>query len=310
MRRAVLLALLVATGVAAEAAVDPDIASLRRYATRLVNRDRALRGLPALVLDRAASSAADRYCATQIDNGTTGHYTTDGLPPYLRYTLAGADAAVSENTAGWSAEAPFTQTAIRDMVRRSHEAMMAEASPGDSHKRTILDPHATHIGIGTAWEGGEFRLVQLLIRRWITWSERFPLGAHLHERVTARGKVIGLARVHAITVHHEPLPAALTVAEANARTEYTLPEARREYLPRAAGESSTAGAEAVLRSAFPVTRDGSFEFTVPFVDGPGIYTVVVWMKRRGHPEPFAASNVSIRVERAPAPWERGARTSR
>ena len=40
---------------------------------------------------------------------------------------------------------------------------------------------------------------------------------------------------------------------------------------------------------------GTFEFTVPFDDGPGIYTVVVWVRRTNNPALIAASNASIRV---------------
>ena len=35
--------------------------------------------------------------------------------------------------------------------------------------RTILDPYATHVGIGVAWEGGEFRITQEFIRRYVDW---------------------------------------------------------------------------------------------------------------------------------------------
>jgi hypothetical protein len=44
--------------------------------------------------------------------------------------------------------------------------------------------------------------------------------------------------------------------------------------------------------------DGRFTFSVPFTEGPGVYTVVVWVSKDGVKQPVAASNVSIRVEGA------------
>ena len=51
------------------------------------------------------------------------------------------------------------------------------------------------------------------------------------------------------------------------------------------------------RGDFPVNNDGSFAFVVPFPDGPGVYTVVVWVRRPNDKEAIPASNVSIRVDR-------------
>ena len=55
---------------------------------------------------------------------------------------------------------------------------------------------------------------------------------------------------------------------------------------------------------FPIAADGTFTFTVPFVDGPGVYTVVVWVARPGDQSAIAASNISIRVD-APASFASG-----
>ncbi|HEX9327306.1 MAG TPA: hypothetical protein VF915_12360, partial [Reyranella sp.] len=49
------------------------------------------------------------------------------------------------------------------------------------------------------------------------------------------------------------------------------------------------------RGDFDVADDGGVNFAVPFPDGPGIYTVVVWVHARGERESIAATNVSVRV---------------
>lgn len=286
---------------------DETRATLRQEVLRLINNDRQTHGLPAVELDVDASAIADSYCRAQIANGTTGHFTIDGYAPYMRYSFAGGNDGVSENAAAWSANYQFTDRAIYDMARRSEHAMMSEQPPHDGHRRTILDPYATHVGIGLAWEKGEFRLTQEFIRRYVTWSRALPRAAAVDEPVTAGGRPADGYRVEAISVHHEPIPETMPAKVANAITTYSLPEKRRNYLPRLrtrfdrrddgtlrfVKEEYSDG----TRGDFSVADDGAFSFSVPFREGPGIYTVVVWVTKKGEKTPIAASNISIRVDK-------------
>ena len=86
---------------------------------------------------------------------------------------------------------------------------------------------------------------------------------------------------------------------ANIIDSYSLPDQRREYLPRLTWRSGKRYSDG-RRGDFPVADDGSFSFDVPLDEGAGIYTVVVWVHRRGgDANAISASNVSIRVD-APA----------
>jgi uncharacterized protein YkwD len=281
--------------------------TLRSEIVRLINNDRQLHGLRPVTLDVEASAVADSYCRNQIVNETTGHFTTDGYAPYMRYSFAGGNDGVSENAAAWSANYKFTDRALYEMARRSEDAMMAEKAPHDGHRRTILDPYATHVGVGIAWERGEFRMTQEFIRRYVDWSRPLPRAAAADEPVTGSGRPADGYKVEAISVHHEPIPVGMTARMANALTSYSLPAKRRDYLPRLRSyahrtddglvrlvrEEYTDGS----RGDFSVASDGGFTFSVPFREGPGIYTVVVWIAKKGEHTPIAASNISIRVDK-------------
>lgn len=283
--------------------------TLRDEFLRIINRDRIASGLTPVQLDPQASSVADDYCRDQIRNGTTGHFGIDGLAPYMRYSLAGGNDGVSENAAAWSANYRFSDRALYDMIQRSERAMMGERAPHDGHRRTLLDPSATHVGIGLAWQRGEFRLTQEFIRRYLEWKRPLPRNASETERVTASATPLPGYRVEAVSVHHEPFPERLNAAVANAIDNYALPDKRHDYLPRLRSYRERHGNGAIVevseryadgrRGDFPVAADGSFTFPIPFTDGPGIYTVVVWVRGRSG-APIAASNVSIRVERPTA----------
>ena len=78
-------------------------------------------------------------------------------------------------------------------------------------------------------------------------------------------------------MHYEPLPQPISPITANAIDTYSLPDRRRDY---------------------GIDAGNEFSFNVPFTEGAGIYTVVVWVRRPGKKESFPASNVSIRVDRS------------
>jgi uncharacterized protein YkwD len=298
-----------ATLAQGEGAADETRMTLRAELVRLINHDRARFGLAPVQLDAQASAIADAYCRAQIRNGTTGHFTTDGQSPYMRYSFGGGNDGVSENAAAWSANYGFSDRALYDMMRRSEAAMMAEVPPHDGHRRTILDPAATNVGIGLAWERGELRMTQEFIRRYIGWTRPLPRRVSSSQPILCSGRAVSGYDAEAITVHHEPLPQPMGVVTANAIQSYSLPQSRREYLPRLKGKFTrrvAGGIEEVSeqysdgrRGDFQVTPDGQFAFAIPLPDGPGIYTVVVWVRRHGTSgDAIPASNVSIRVDAA------------
>ena len=114
MKRLLLALLLVVSAPLAqgEGPIDETRFTLREEFLRLINRDRKQFGLQPVKLDPLASVVADAYCRDQIRNGTTGHYTTDGQAPYMRYSFAGGNDGVSENAAAWSANYSFSDRAI------------------------------------------------------------------------------------------------------------------------------------------------------------------------------------------------------
>lgn len=289
-----------------QSVLDETRTTLRSQLLRLINRDRSRFGLRPVELDPATSTIADAYCRDQIRNRTMGHFGIDGEAPYMRYSFAGGNDGISENAAAWSANYHFSDRTLFDMMRRSEESMMSEAGPHDGHRRAILDPYATHVGVGLAWERGEFRIVEAFIRRYVQWTRAIPRSASIGERVLISGKPAGGYPVEAITVHRDPLPRPLSVVAANSIDSYSLPPPRRDYRPRLKQRfrrRSDGGIEEIRdeysdgrTGDFFVADDGSFSFAVPLDEGPGVYTVVVWLHPSGAHLTVPASNISIRVE--------------
>ena len=303
---ALTLAILLLASPVAQSDIDETRTTLRAHILKLINRDRQLYDLPPVELDLQASAIGDDYCRQQLRNGTNGHFTTDGLSPYMRYSLAGGNDGVTENAAAWSATYAFSERALYEMASRSQDAMMGEMAPKDGHRKAILDPHATHVGIGLAWERGEFRLVQEFVRRYVRWTRSLPRHARPGDTPVIAGQPLDGAVIEAISVHYEKMPQAMPASVANGMEVYSLPAKRKEYLPRlrqdykrhpnGSIEMVRREYEGGHRGDFHVGKDGEFSFPIPFTEGPGMYTVVVWIRRGGTSVPIAASNVSIRVE--------------
>jgi len=126
----------------------------RRYVLKLVNRDRAANGLPPVTLDDNASRAGQRHAEDMAHAGYTAHWGTDGSVPEERYSDAGGTDFVQEN-AGCLAdrkkrELDKSPRFSAQMLERVEQAFMDEKPPRDGHRKNILKPGHTALGVGVA----------------------------------------------------------------------------------------------------------------------------------------------------------------
>ena len=112
---------------------------------RLVNAERAARGLPALRSDPHLNSAARRHAEDMLVRRYYGHRLPEGEDALDRFVAAGGHAwlKVTENIAICSHCDP---QATAELVRSFHRQWME--SPG--HRENVLDPQVTHFGFGIA----------------------------------------------------------------------------------------------------------------------------------------------------------------
>lgn len=273
--------------------------SVVRQIFQRVNFDRSRHDLPILRLDAELSALAQKRCEDQLREGTRGHYDTDGYAPYVRYARAGMYDFVGENVAAWSSSTPIPNDAIPEMVRQSHNEMLMELPPDDGHRRAILDPWATSIGIGVAWSGGELRMVQAFGREYLS-VEATPAVAEAGTVIPLGGTLGSDIRLRRATVHWEPLPAPLSRFSADTIRTYSYPGEVGRYEPVRVS-SLESGSALVAAARYPLDAgrarlkvDGShFRFTVELAEGPGIYTVVFHASPDGSRAAIPVANVSI-----------------
>jgi hypothetical protein len=233
-----------------------------------INRDRILAGLLPVAWDEPASCVADAFCAQQVREASRGHFLMDGVPPYARTAFAGVFGAQSENSVSWvTTGSSFTETPLQ-LALAGHREMMDEKPPQDGHRRTILDPDATHVGVGYASDHGRFQMAQEFLTRAL---ERVSLARSNSSRLVLRfeGKAAPGNRLQFVTIAREPPPVPLTREEASARTNYSYPTPWLAYVPEGNTQMRVSGTDTRDKLRVSANR----EFFLAFApDRPGLYT--------------------------------------
>ena len=290
------LALLLVTACAGNGAVDPPPPALAIVAPRLdapivevfppsdalphdpvklavferINRDRAAEGIAPVLWDDAASRVADAFCRDQIREKTTGHFLTNGLPPYARTALAGVFGMQYENSVTWKTTGPSFTDPVEELALSGQAEMLAEQPPYDGHRKTILDPDATHVGVGYDIRGPDFRMAQEFLTRHLAWLKLERVSPR-SAGVVVSGKPIDGRRLLFVTVAWEPTPAPITREAASRRMSYSYPAPSEAFIKEGIVNMRIVGAVTSDRIRFG--RDEAFEFRFS-PDRPGLWTLV------------------------------------
>jgi hypothetical protein len=168
--------------------------------------------------------------------------------------------------------ATVEESEVLPLLLDSHARMMAEVPPDDGHRRTVLDPEWTHVGIGAAASGGEFRMSEEFSRHVAEWVE-----------VPAAPLPAGARAPFAVK-----LPAGWALASIEVGFEAPARPMSREEIGRR-GAYAYPGASQSLRARAPVNAwypDGSrgeialvrhvVRADITLLSGPGNYYVFVF----------------------------------
>ena len=132
-----------------------DYCELASYTLTLINADRAANGSGPVTLDY--NQAAQQHADSMLYYGYFSHFDTQGLKPYMRYSLLGGLGADFENVAFFSYSANhYTSTALVEEAIKVLERSMVyndSACCNNGHRYNILDPLHNKVSIGLAYNG-------------------------------------------------------------------------------------------------------------------------------------------------------------
>jgi len=268
-----------------------------RYMLALVNRDRATQGLGGGGGGgRAPPPPGPAHPPARARHRGLGHGGSDGAGPAQRHTEAGGADMVLENALCFTDEAKRTLDAkpLIDpvQVERAESLFFDEVPPNDGHRKNILKPGHTKVGIGvaqpisTATEIAVPCFTQEFTDGYGTYAalpKRAKVGAVLH----VEGIMNGGARPSGVGVARVVRPAPIAPSELNKRRSYPVPKPFQMYWGPG------------FVTPIPVKIDGPrLAVDVPLSDRaqPGLYEISVWAKLGKSEEHTMVSLRTIVVE--------------
>ncbi len=255
------------------------IAEARRCMVELINRDRATMHLPPVTLDEGpATHAGQAHAEDMAENGYLGHWGTDGSVPEQRYTAAGGEDMVLENASCFTdGHHRFLDPNARiDPAELEHtEAMFFnEVPPNDGHRKNILKPWHTKVGIGVAQPKSTPTEIpvpcvsQEFVDDYGSYAS-VPAVATIGSRLHVAAKIDAPAKPAGVGLARVDLPKPISVDDANKRRSYLVPPPYQMYWPQG------------YVTPLPVTVKGSeMTIDVPLGQGqkPGMYELSIWAK--------------------------------
>ena len=261
-----------------------------------INRDRAAAGLAPVRWDPKAAALATEYTRQQIREGTVGHFLLDGIPPYARLSREGDLGVGAENSAAYIFSGDAIQMPPERLALDSQRDMLAETPPNDGHRRAILDPTATHVGVGWAMSGGNFRMAEEFTSRRFD-SLRVNRFGKDGSAIRVKGSALPGMTISFVSVARQDIPSSLSREVVNSRTSYAYPAPRYALVP--AGSGLHAGGLINL-PCLTTSLKGRFSFNYQ-IDQPGLWTFILYFDRKGEKQALPGASFSVWVSEESLP---------
>jgi len=261
-----------------------------------INRDRAAAGLAPVRWDPKAAALATEYTREQIRQGTVGHFLLDGIPPYARLSREGDLGVGAENSAAYIFSGDAIVMPPERLALDSQRDMLAETPPNDGHRRAILDPTATHVGVGWAMSGGNFRMAEEFTSRRFDRLRVNRFGKD-GSAIRVKGSALPGMSISFVSVARQDIPSSLSVREVNSRMSYTYPAPRYALVP--AGSGMRAGGLINL-PCLTTSLKGRFSFNYQ-IDEPGLWTFILYFEGKGERQALPGASFSVWVSEESLP---------
>ncbi|MDR3617678.1 MAG: CAP domain-containing protein [Candidatus Obscuribacterales bacterium] len=278
----------------------------RQYMLSLINRDRASMGLKAVVIDQIAGRAAQTHSDDMATKGYLSHYDESGANPIERYTGAGGTDYTMENVdihtvgdyhpqaAAVTVPVDAQPTFKRSEVERLESLYFNEVAPNDGHRRNILDPAHTSVGLGLSKAHAGVRGVRITSdQEFINKYGEFqpiPNKALPGQKIGFQGHLQKGYKLFNVDVSLGTIPQPMTMAQLNVPASYGLPSNRvTTFFPPPYASPA--------KVAVKNTRDGE-EFALEVNTSrwaPGQYYFAVWAVGEDRNHPFVVSVRTVTV---------------
>jgi uncharacterized protein YkwD len=288
-----------------------------QYALQKINEDRQEFGLDPVKLSE--NEAAQKHAEEMLQTRQLSHWTTDGMKPYMRYSVYDGIGYVAQNAAGqysFSSD-PISEarieackkgiafcfpTDIKNAIKEAEHDMMYDDLEccANGHKDNILDPHHTHVSIGIAYDGVDFFMVQNFENQHIAWDNPMTYDES-SDTISMKGTLDREIRLDVINMFYDPFPTQQAYEDNIDAGAYGLGDLVAvvvEPAPFGSFYEDSEGPILVEAKYWRLDQDpNSFEisFSLDKVStqyGAGVYTVLIWGLNEDS-ESLPITNISV-----------------
>ncbi len=283
-------------------AAQSDITQVERVVVDLINEDRRKAGLPSVKWDETAAKAARQHVTDEANIGFISHWGLDGVKPQRRYTLSGGLDAIDENQSVtlWP-EGGFqgvSKEQLQTIVTEHQSSMVNELPPDDGHKKNILDPH--HTGVGVAIVVGKYG-VAMAQEFTNHYSDITPLPPTENpgSTVTLKGRIDKGYQITGIYGVTEPLPQRMTKEQLMQTHSYSDPSWDTLHFfakPQSKGYYISTPSGKVSAQSINVDKQGNFSISIPLAKSHVLDYITVEIAPNANPkDTFYAAQFVVKL---------------
>jgi len=267
-----------------------DITQLERSVVDLINNDRLKAGLESVAWDETAAKSARQHVLEEADNGYISHWGMDGEKPQRRYTLVGGLDAVNENESVtlWL-EGAFhgvSKDQLQTIVAEHESAMINEQPPNDGHRKNILDPHHTGVGIAIAVGKYGVAMAQEFTNHYSVMTLT-PLTATPGSTITLKGRITKGYQIEGIYGVWESLPQPMTREQLLQTHSYSDPSWDNLHFyakPQGKGYYISTPSGKIFAQNVNADSQGNFSIPVPMVNTQALDYITVEIAPNNKPK--------------------------
>jgi uncharacterized protein YkwD len=289
-----------ATTTAGSTTVSPSNDTLYGYSLSLINADRKQYGLSNVTL--SSETSGQQHADSMLAQDYFSHWDTYGMKPYMRYTLLGGRGAVSENVA-YRSSAVCTilgctgNIEVRPSIQEMEYSMMYNDSQccGNGHRENILDPDHNKVSIGVAYNSSIVYFAEDFEDDYVNWQNYGPSAST--DEMYLSGSLPGSMSISTILISYDSPVTDMSHAQLANTSSYG-------YGTEVAGVVSSPlyyypGLTSITADRY---SEGGGQFDISFnmknlmvSNGPGEYTVLIWMNESKSSAAFLGSTFTVFV---------------
>ena len=123
------------------------------YSLELINEDREHYNTP--LVEIGTSSTAQEHAEELLNLCKTSYWSSNGMKPYMRYSIDGGEGAINENIAVVGTpgiQKYWTQENMEQIIAwNQHRMVERDELNAFRHSKNILDANHNYLNIGIAW---------------------------------------------------------------------------------------------------------------------------------------------------------------